>query len=50
MAACVVNGFVPGFSYQINTCHSVIITDWEIPLARHCELSNIFKLVKAEES
>lgn len=44
MDSCRIDGFSIG-RYQIETCHKVLITQAEIPIAGRCVMSNIFTIV-----
>lgn len=44
MDICRQNGFEAGNEFKIRTCHTVLITDWNIPFARRCVYSNMFQL------
>lgn len=44
MQTCKENGFTAGKQFQIRTCHTVVATVWDLPLARRCVMSNVFTL------
>lgn len=44
MNTCKENGFVKGHQFQIRTCHTVVVTVWDLSLARRCVMSNVFTL------
>ena len=44
MDICRQNGFEVGNEFQIRTCHTVLVTEWNIPFARRCVYSNVFEL------
>jgi hypothetical protein len=46
MVECKENGFQEGTLFQVLTCHTVVVSQWDIPLARRCVLSNTFSLEK----
>jgi hypothetical protein len=48
MAEARARGFDTG-SYYIDTCHTVVLGIWDIPVARRCVQSNIFQVIDEKD-